>query len=95
MLAEQIVLYESGVVPLPEGYGFEEVATLPCAAVTAWNVLMVAGRAVRAGDTVLVLGTGGVAVFALLFARCRRPCHRNLLERCEARAARCPGATRR
>ncbi len=69
MLAEQIVLYESGVVPLPEGYGFEEAATLPCAAVTAWNALMVAGRAVRPGDSVLVLGTGGVSMFALQFAR--------------------------
>ncbi len=69
MLAEQIVLYENGVVPLPEGYGFEQAATLPCAAVTAWNALMVAGRPVRPGDTVLVLGTGGVAVFALQFAR--------------------------
>lgn len=69
MLAEQVVLYESGVVPLPEGYSFEEAATLPCAAVTAWNALMVAGRPVRPGDTVLVLGTGGVSIFALQFAR--------------------------
>jgi NADPH:quinone reductase-like Zn-dependent oxidoreductase len=69
MLAEQIVLYESGVVPLPEGYSFEEAATLPCAAVTAWNALMVAGRPIRPGDTVLVLGTGGVSIFALQFAR--------------------------
>ena len=69
MLAEQIVLYESGVVPLPEGYGFEEAATLPCAGVTAWHALMIAGRPLRPGDTVLVLGTGGVAIFALQFAR--------------------------
>jgi NADPH:quinone reductase-like Zn-dependent oxidoreductase len=68
MLAEQIVLYEGGVVPMPQAYGFEEAATLPCAGVTAWNALMVAGRPVRAGDTVLVLGTGGVAIFALQFA---------------------------
>ena len=39
-----------------------------CAAVTAWNALMVAGRPVQAGDTVLVLGTGGVSMFALQFA---------------------------
>jgi NADPH:quinone reductase-like Zn-dependent oxidoreductase len=69
MLAEQVVLYESGVVPLPDGYSFEEAATLPCAAVTAWNALMVAGRPVRPGDTVLVLGTGGVSIFALQLAR--------------------------
>lgn len=69
MLAEQVVLYESGVVPLPEGYSFEEAATLPCAAVTAWHALMLAGRPLRPGDTVLLLGTGGVSMFALQFAR--------------------------
>jgi NADPH:quinone reductase-like Zn-dependent oxidoreductase len=68
MLAEQVVLYEGGVVPLPGGYSFEEAATLPCAAVTAWNALMVAGRPVRPGDSVLVLGTGGVSIFALQLA---------------------------
>jgi NADPH:quinone reductase-like Zn-dependent oxidoreductase len=46
---------------------FQEAATLPCAAVTAWNALC-AGD-VKPGDTVLVQGTGGVAVFALQFAR--------------------------
>ena len=69
MLAEQIVLYESGVVPIPLGYSFEQAATLPCAGVTAWHALMAAGQPVKPGDTVLVLGTGGVAVFALQFAR--------------------------
>ncbi|HLK70663.1 MAG TPA: NAD(P)-dependent alcohol dehydrogenase [Steroidobacteraceae bacterium] len=69
MLTERIVLYEDGVLPLPAGYSFEEAATLPCAAVTAWHALMVAGRPTRPGDTVLVLGTGGVSMFALQFAR--------------------------
>jgi NADPH:quinone reductase-like Zn-dependent oxidoreductase len=69
VLAEQIVLFEDGVVPLPAGYSFEEGACLPCAAVTAWHVLMHAGRPVRPGDTVLALGTGGVSIFALQFAR--------------------------
>jgi len=67
-LADQIVLYENGLVPIPDGLSFEEAACLPCAGVTAWNALMVSGPAVRAGDTVLVLGTGGVSMFALQFA---------------------------
>ena len=47
---------------------FEEAATLPCAAVTAW-VALTGHRRVTAGDTVLTQGSGGVAVFALQFAR--------------------------
>jgi NADPH:quinone reductase-like Zn-dependent oxidoreductase len=68
MLAEQVVLYESGVLPVPKDYSFEQAATLPCAGVTAWHGLMVAGRPLRPGDTVLVLGTGGVSIFALQLA---------------------------
>jgi NADPH:quinone reductase-like Zn-dependent oxidoreductase len=67
-LADQIVVYEDGLVSMPEGLTFEEAACLPCAAVTAWNALMIAGKPVKAGDTVLVLGTGGVSMFALQFA---------------------------
>ena len=68
MLADQIVLYENGLLPIPDGLSFEEAACLPCAGVTAWNALMVSGKPVRAGNTVLVLGTGGVSMFALQFA---------------------------
>lgn len=68
MLAEQVVLYEDGLVHVPKGYSFEEAACLPCAAVTAWHALMHAGRPTRPGDTVVVLGTGGVSMFALMFA---------------------------
>lgn len=67
MLAEQVVLSEEGVVPLPEHLSFEEGATLPCAAVTAWHAVVESG--IRPGDTVLLLGTGGVSIFALQFAR--------------------------
>jgi NADPH:quinone reductase-like Zn-dependent oxidoreductase len=67
-LVDQIVLYEDGLVHMPAGYSFEEAACLPCAGVTAWNALMAAGRPIKAGDTVLTLGTGGVSVFALQFA---------------------------
>jgi NADPH:quinone reductase-like Zn-dependent oxidoreductase len=68
MLAEQVVLYEDGVIAIPGALSFEQAACLPCAGVTAWHALMHAGRPVRAGDTVLVLGTGGVSMFALQFA---------------------------
>jgi NADPH:quinone reductase-like Zn-dependent oxidoreductase len=67
MLAELVVLSEEGVVPIPEHLTFEEGATLPCAAVTAWHAVVESG--VRPGDTVLILGTGGVSLFALQFAR--------------------------
>jgi NADPH:quinone reductase-like Zn-dependent oxidoreductase len=68
MLAEYVALDEDGLVPIPEHLSYAEAATLPCAAVTVWNALVAAGG-VRAGDSVLVLGTGGVSVFALQIAR--------------------------
>jgi NADPH:quinone reductase-like Zn-dependent oxidoreductase len=67
MLAEEVVLHEDGLVHLPAHLSFEEGATLPCAAVTAWHGLVDHGRT-KAGDTVLILGTGGVSIFALQFA---------------------------
>ena len=68
MLAEYVVLDQHGVVALPAHLSYEEGATLSCAALTAWNALMESGT-VRAGQTVLALGTGGVSIFALQFAR--------------------------
>jgi NADPH:quinone reductase-like Zn-dependent oxidoreductase len=52
----------------PVGYTHVEAATLPCAAVTAWRGLVTCGQ-VRPGDTVLTLGSGGVSIFALQFAK--------------------------
>jgi len=69
MLAEQVLIYEDGLLPIPEGLSYEQAACLPCAAVTAWNALMVAGKPIKSGDVVLVLGTGGVSMSALQFAR--------------------------
>lgn len=69
VLAEYVVLHEDGAVALPPGLSFEEGASLPCAGVTAWNALMVAGRPLRPGDTVLCQGTGGVSTLALQFAK--------------------------
>ena len=68
MLAEYVVLPESGTVPVPDYLSFEEAATLPCAGLTAWNALY-GGTPVKPGQTVLILGTGGVSAFALQFAR--------------------------
>jgi NADPH:quinone reductase-like Zn-dependent oxidoreductase len=60
-------LSQDGVVQFPDHLSYEEAATLPCAALTAWNTLMVAGK-LKTGDTVLLLGTGGVSIFALQLA---------------------------
>jgi NADPH:quinone reductase-like Zn-dependent oxidoreductase len=68
MLTTEIVLPETGLVRIPEHLSLEEAATLPCAAVTAWNALFSAA-AIKPGDTVLIEGTGGVSVFALQFAK--------------------------
>ena len=68
MLSEKVVLSEEGLVHIPEHLSFEEASTLPCAAVTAWNGLVEKGG-LKAGDTVLVQGTGGVSIFALQFAK--------------------------
>ncbi len=68
MLAEYTALGEEGLVRIPDYMSFEEAATLPCAAVTSWNALVTAGH-LTGGDSVLVMGTGGVSIFALQFAR--------------------------
>lgn len=67
MLAEQVLLEETGAITLPEHLSYEEAATLPCAALTAWNAVVDKGKT-KSGDTVLVQGTGGVSIFAAQFA---------------------------
>ena len=66
VLSEYAVLSEDGLVIVPDHLSPIEAATLPCAALTAWHALV--EQDLRAGDTVLVLGTGGVSIFALQFA---------------------------
>jgi NADPH:quinone reductase-like Zn-dependent oxidoreductase len=66
-LAEYMTLDAEGVVPVPEHLTDEEAAALPCAGLTAWSALVIHGS-VKAGDTILVQGTGGVSIFALQFA---------------------------
>jgi NADPH:quinone reductase-like Zn-dependent oxidoreductase len=67
MLSEYVKLDEGGVVHVPPHLTDQEAATLPCAAVTAWQALVTDGL-LKSGETVLIQGTGGVAVFALQFA---------------------------
>jgi NADPH:quinone reductase-like Zn-dependent oxidoreductase len=72
MLAEYAVLHDEGVVRFPDHLSYEEAATLPCAAVTAWNALHHAGEPAnpaQSGDTIVIQGTGGVSIFALQFAK--------------------------
>jgi NADPH:quinone reductase-like Zn-dependent oxidoreductase len=68
MLAEYVVLHQEGVVKFSDHLSYEEAATLPCAAVTAWNALAISGS-VRPGDAILTQGTGGVSIFALQFSK--------------------------
>jgi NADPH:quinone reductase-like Zn-dependent oxidoreductase len=68
VLQEYGVFDAESIVRVPEHLSFDEAATLPCAAVTAWHGLAVSGN-VQPGDTVLTLGTGGVSIFAIQFAK--------------------------
>jgi len=67
VLSDYLVVKQEGLVAIPEHLSFQEAATLPCAAVTAWNALAAAD--LKPGSTVLIQGTGGVSIFALQFAR--------------------------
>lgn len=68
-LAERVVLPEQGLVAIPDHLDFAEAATLPCAAVTAWHALFEDPQPLQPGQTLLVLGTGGVSLFALQLAK--------------------------
>jgi len=68
VLCEYVVAPQNGLVKSPESFTFAEAATLPCAALTAWNALIGQGR-LKAGETVTTLGTGGVSIFALQIAK--------------------------
>lgn len=68
MLCEYRVFPEFGLIKIPDYLSYEEAATLPCAALTAWRALFVEAQ-LKAGETILVQGTGGVALFALQLAK--------------------------
>src|SRR6478752_833599 len=64
VLQELLVIDAEGVSRMPSNLTFEEAATLPCAALTAWRALFEEAH-IRPGDTLLVQGTGGVSIFGL------------------------------
>jgi NADPH:quinone reductase-like Zn-dependent oxidoreductase len=68
VMQEYMVLAQESVARAPRHLDAVQAATLPCAAVTAWNAVVAQGQ-VKSGDVVLVQGTGGVSLFALLFAK--------------------------
>ncbi|MDX2145727.1 MAG: NAD(P)-dependent alcohol dehydrogenase [Rhodospirillaceae bacterium] len=67
-LAEQALMPADALVKIPESISYEEASTLQSAGLTAWNAVVEAGRA-KASDTVVTLGTGGVSVFGLQWAK--------------------------
>lgn len=68
VLAQYVTLPASAVIAAPRSLDAISASTLPCAGLTAWSALFTEGK-LKAGETVLVQGTGGVAVFALQLAR--------------------------
>lgn len=68
VLAEYRLFHQDGLVHVPEPLSYEEASTLPCAGVTAFSALVEHGG-IRPGESVLLLGTGGVSLFALQFAK--------------------------
>jgi NADPH:quinone reductase-like Zn-dependent oxidoreductase len=69
MLAEEVILHEDALVKIPPSLSFVDAASLPCAGVTAWNAIFVSSNHIRPGDTVLLLGTGGVSILGLQLAK--------------------------
>lgn len=67
VMQEHMILPEAGVVKGPAGWSAVEAATLPCAALTAWNAII--GGGTKPGDVVVTQGTGGVSLFAMMFAK--------------------------
>lgn len=69
MLAEEVVLHEDALAKIPPQLSHVEACTMPCAGVTAWNAIFESSNGIRPGDTVLLLGTGGVSVLGLQLAQ--------------------------
>jgi NADPH:quinone reductase-like Zn-dependent oxidoreductase len=69
MLAKEVFLDQHALARIPDALSDVAAATLPCAGVTAWNAIFVSSNQVRPGDTVLLLGTGGVSVLGLQLAK--------------------------
>ncbi|MGZ5198660.1 MAG: zinc-dependent alcohol dehydrogenase family protein [Telluria sp.] len=69
MLAQEVILDDTALVHIPASMDYVDACTLPCAGVTAWNAIFVSSNHIKPGDTVLLLGTGGVSVLGLQMAR--------------------------
>jgi len=69
MLAEEVILHEDALAMVPPSMSLIDAATMPCAGVTAWNAIFESSNNIRPGDTVLLLGTGGVSVLGLQLAQ--------------------------
>ncbi|MFK7810488.1 MAG: NAD(P)-dependent alcohol dehydrogenase [Saprospiraceae bacterium] len=67
-MTEMCCYKATDVTAIPEGYSYEEAATLPCACTTAWRGLFVEGN-LQAGQKVLIEGTGGMSIFAMQLAK--------------------------
>lgn len=68
VMADYRTFPADALAPVPDYLSNAEAATLPCAALTAWNAV-ITHSGLKPGDTVLILGTGGVALFALQFSK--------------------------
>jgi NADPH:quinone reductase-like Zn-dependent oxidoreductase len=91
VMAAYTLCDETSLVHVPAHLTDEEGATLPCAGVTAWSALIPFGN-ISPGNSVVVLGTGGISVFALQFARIPRSSRdRNFKQRSKARARKAVG----
>ncbi|MEN0005100.1 MAG: NAD(P)-dependent alcohol dehydrogenase [Bacteroidota bacterium] len=66
-ILEESCILAKALTAIPTGYTYAQAATLPCAALTAWRALVVEGQ-IKAGDKVLVEGTGGMSMFAMQLA---------------------------
>jgi NADPH:quinone reductase-like Zn-dependent oxidoreductase len=74
MLAQEVCLDQDALVALPDSLSYVDACTLPCAGVTAWNAIFVSSNQVKPGDTVLLLGTGGVSILGLQMAKAAGLC---------------------
>ena len=68
MLAHYVYGLKDSFVKFPDYLTYEEASTLPCAGLTAWNALVVRGQ-LQAAETIVIQGTGGVALFALQLSK--------------------------